>query len=129
MKLKFIDVNKAPKRPKATIHLTGKLGLNSDAAEVMGLDDGRLSFRVAINEDEPSRENLYLLPCADGERDEMCVTAAKAGDYYYLNLKNVFDRMGLKYKEYKIIYDIIVDEYEGQKLFVLNRREKLIKRS
>ncbi|MDN5289629.1 MAG: hypothetical protein JWR38_5908 [Mucilaginibacter sp.] len=110
-----IEINKA----KATIHSTGKLGFNIEAIEVMQLKN-QGSYLLATDEED---ENvMYLIPTdtADGVGK-----VAKAGDYYYLNVGDAFQKLGFKYKEYTIMFDIEKSEYEDKEIFILRKRKDI----
>jgi len=47
----------------------------------------------------------------------------KAGVYYYLNTKNLFDELNLDYLRKKIIYDIQEIRNDDIDLYKLNKRE------
>jgi hypothetical protein len=94
MKLKFIKPEDLSGNLKATIQRTGKLGFSSDAAKKLQLSSNK-SVMMAINEDEED-DNLYMLLLDDAGGD---YKVAKAGEYYYINLKYLFDDLGIKYGE------------------------------
>lgn len=125
MPLEFADVQTAPLKPKATVHKSGKVGFNGDAAEFMDLRGDEI-FCVAYDEDEGPDGDLYLFQNEPTLPDNSCIEVAKAGDYFHLNLRNFFERHGIEYERYKIIYDI--DEVEGHAEYVLQRRPDAIER-
>ncbi|SKB27105.1 hypothetical protein [Daejeonella lutea] len=110
-----IEINKA----KATIHNSGKLGFNIEAIEVMQLKS-QGSYLLAT--DEERSDLLYLIPTdsADGVGK-----VAKAGDYYYLNVGDAFQKLGFKYTEYTIMFDIEKNEYDGKDIFILKKRKEI----
>ena len=110
-----ITINKA----KATIQFSGRLGFNMDAIELMQMAN-RKSFFLA--QDEENEEILYLMPQNDLEGD---AKLAKAGSYYYLNVGDAFKNMGIKYKEYTVMYEVEKAEYEGSDIFVLNNKRSI----
>lgn len=103
---------------KATIHKTGKLGFSAAAQAFLGLND-KSYFKVGFSED-PLDSNIYLVPSNEKEK---AFKAAKAGDYYYINLKNVFDKRGLPYQDETMIYHIKKQETSGVQYYILNRRK------
>lgn len=115
MEIEFIKANFSKTKPKATIHMTGKLGFNIEASNLMGLAN-KDSF--LIGKDKNDENKLYLLE-SDSEGS---VKAAKAGEYYYLNVGNVFDVMGFDYKKYTIMFDVSIDKYNDTDIYVLNKR-------
>lgn len=115
MKLKFVEINLNRTKPKATIHQSGKLGFNNEASTCMNLQ-AQKTYKLATDEDG---DNLYLL-----EANEESGTAkiAKAGQYYYLNVGDAFDALGIDYKNNTVIFDIKKEDYEGKEIFVLQKR-------
>jgi hypothetical protein len=122
----FADVTKEPLKPKASIHKTGKLGFNSDAAELMSLRSG-LPFSVAVGADGATKE-IALVPYKDSHPKKSRIEVAKAGDYYYLNLRNFFDLREVPYEQYRIVYDIDEIKIMGVEGFLLEGREEPVKR-
>jgi len=62
---------------------------------------------------------LYIL--LTKESDEEAFKVNSAGNYFYLNTRNLFDDLKIDYKKKKIIYDIEEVEYEGMKLYKLSK--------
>ena len=103
----------------STIHISGRLGFNAEAIKFMNLEK-RKYFRVAINEEESvSNGNIYLI---DDEEFNGTAKVSKAGDYYYLNVGGLFDKLDIDYKKYSVIYDIKKEQYNLKDMFVLKRR-------
>jgi hypothetical protein len=127
MSLTFGDVRTSPKKPKASIHKSGKLGFNGDAADVMDLS-GDEEFAVAYDEDDGPTGDLYLVADEVDAPEESLIEVAKAGDYFYLNLRRFFDRQEVEYERYKFIYDI--EEIDGGDWngYHLKRRDELRER-
>jgi len=120
MKLKFFKAHEIDRNVKCAIHKTGKLGFSSGANEKLGLSSS-VSVTIGMNEDDESDENLYMV-LADSNNPE-AFRVSKAGDYYYVNTKPLFDHLGVDYRKKKIIYDIVDFDYEGMKMFKLIKRE------
>lgn len=116
MRFKIIPVivNKA----KATIQYSGRLGFNMDAIKLIDLEKIK-SFLIA--QDEDNEDVLYLLPQKDVEGD---AKVARAGSYFYLNVGDVFKNLGLKYKEYTIMYEVEEMEYEGNIIYALKEKRQ-----
>lgn len=121
MKLKFLDVGESTRRAKATVHLSGKLGFNNDAAKLMKLHE-RPCFRIAVDEDKDSDDVLYLVLVDDQSSTSGCIRAHKSGAYYYMNLKVIFDDFGTEYHTQRVMYDIQEKKMEGNTVFVLRKR-------
>jgi hypothetical protein len=120
MKLKFYKATDIVSKAKATIHKTGKLGFSSEAISYLGIKEG-LFIKFAQNEEDEIDINLYAVLCETQEDDGFKIY--KAGSYYYVNTKGLFDSIGVAYIPNTIIYDLIKTEYEGQQIIKMNRRE------
>src|SRR5258708_7030234 len=90
MKLKLIHAGAVEKHLKATIHKSGKLGFTVEAAKKLHLDKNK-GFGVAVNEEDPTDKNLYVY--IREEKEEGFFQISKAGQYYYVNTKALFDNM------------------------------------
>lgn len=121
MELEFFNAEEIQGNAKCTIHKSGKLGFSMDAIEMLGLGENK-SVRIAKGEDYEDTGNLYIKVCTENERGAF--TVSKAGDYYYLNAKNLFNKLGLNYQKEKIIYDIVEIEIENETYYKLVRRIK-----
>ncbi len=119
MAIEIIKANFSKSKPKATIHLTGKLGFNIEANKLMDLKSDKAFHFAKDTEDE---RKFYLI---EGLKDDGAGKVAKAGEYYYLNLGDAFDTVGLNYKDETIIFDINKDTHEGKPMYVLNKRKSL----
>ncbi len=115
MEIEFIKANASRTKPKATIHMTGKLGFNIEASNLIGLGDKKAFL---IGRDKKDDNKIYLFE-SDAEGS---AKVAKAGLYYYINAGNVFDVMELDYKKYTIMFDIAKDSYNNQDIYVLTKR-------
>lgn len=120
MKLKFIKSQEIDKNVKCAVHKSGKLGFSSSAIEKLKLTTEK-TLSIAVNEDDKEDENLYVVINENGNEDGFKVS--KAGDYFYVNTKALFDTIGIDYRNKKIIYDILDFDYEGQKMYKLLKRE------
>lgn len=118
MELTFVDVNLNPKKPRATIHMSSKLGFNNDAMEVMKLSEVKY-FRIAYTKDDSQLiKDLYLLPA---DEIKSAARLAKAGGYYYLNAGDTFKDLKLDYKNNVISFEITVEEYNGSPIYKLTK--------
>lgn len=126
MELKFIEIDTNPLKPKATVHASGRLGFNAEAIAFMELSNKK-NFRVAVaGETGESLKNIYLI-----EQDNASGAAkvAKTGDYYYLNVGNLFEDLEVDYKNYSIIYDIKKQLYNDKDMYVLKMRKPKLKKN
>jgi hypothetical protein len=120
MKLKFIKAEDLDRNAKATVHTSGKLGFSSDAMGLLGLDENKY-IAFATNEEDVNDENLYAV--VYGSTQEGAFKISKAGEYFYVNTKSMFEALGIDYKNVKIIYDIVKTQYEGDTIFKMLKRE------
>lgn len=120
MKLKFITTKKYTGNIKCAIHLSGKLGFSQAAIEHLKISENKY-IAIGINEEDKRDTSLYLKIFPAQTEDTFKVI--KAGNYFYLNTKKMFDDMGIDYTRKNIIYDIIEIEYEGEQIYKLIRRE------
>lgn len=117
MKIRFI----APRYGaiKATIQKNGRLGFSSAAAKQLNLSKDSY-IRLGVNEEDDGDENLYMEVGTLDDNDAFKVF--KAGTYYYLNTKNIFNDLGIDYTSSRIIYDIGKVTYEDKMVFKLIKR-------
>lgn len=120
MKIKFFDPKGLDRNLKATVHKSGKLGFTVDAANKMDLKPDK-SASIGVNEEDKSDKSLYIIIHDDIQ--DATFKVAKAGDYYYLNLKNLFDTLKINYKNQSVVYDISEETNEGQRIYKLSPRE------
>jgi len=121
--LKLWDTKTRAPRPMASIHLTGKLGFNMDASKFMKLDSGP-SFVVATKTSDSKATQIFLIETEDDLGNGITpVTVSKAGEYYYLNIRNMLDQLGIDYERQISVYKIAKSEedYKGYSLYVLTR--------
>jgi hypothetical protein len=123
MSIEFGDARTKPKKPKATVHKNGRLGFNSDASEVLGLT-GMETFCLAYDDEEGPYGDLLLIEEVDDCPERSVVDVAKAGGYYYVNLRRFFDRNEVDYERWKIIYDIEEVDTQYGRALRLRRRER-----
>lgn len=106
---------------KGTVHQNGKVGFSAGANKLMGLDENR-TFRVSRNVTDPADNCLYMVPAAAD--DAKAFRISKAGNYYYLRIRHILEKMKINYKENKVIFDISEDSTEGVKYYKLTMRIK-----
>ncbi len=121
MSLKFFNAEEIQNNAKCTIHKSGKLGFSMDAIEMLAIDETK-KIGIARGEDYEETGNLYMKVFNHPEKGAFSVS--KAGDYYYLNTKNLFNQLGLNYQKNKIIYDVVEVEIDNETYYKLVRRIK-----
>ncbi|GAB4509379.1 MAG: hypothetical protein Tsb004_10090 [Allomuricauda sp.] len=105
---------------KASVHKSGKLGFSSGAQHKMKIDSNKY-YKVGFNDSDENDESIYLVETNSEDVDAF--KANKAGNYYYLRLKHVFEKRNISYKDGGIIYDIYELEKENIKYYKLKRRK------
>jgi hypothetical protein len=121
MKLKFFNPDSLEKNLKATVHKTGKLGFTIDAANKLALAKEK-SVGIAINEEDENDKNLYIIVYPNVNPGAFKIS--RAGGYYSINTKSLFDSLKIDYTKETIIYDISEEVIEGQNLFKFQRRDR-----
>jgi hypothetical protein len=119
MKLKFFNAEEIEQNAKATIHASGKLGFSSDSVDFLKIGENT-HINLAKNEEDEGDENLYGVVVQKFEDGAFKV--CKAGDYYYLNTKNLFDSLKIDYTNHKIIYDLMKISIEGMEIIKFQKR-------
>ena len=120
MKLLFIKAEETERNAKATVHTSGKLGFSKDAIEYLGINEGN-TIQFAQNTEDVNDKNLYAKVYSSIQEGAFRIN--KAGEYFYVNTKNMLDTLGVDYKNTKIIYDLVKGEYEGEQIVKMLRRE------
>ena len=124
MKIKFFNPNDLDRNIKATVHKTGKIGFTVDAAKKLSLSVD-CSLSIGINEEDTEDSNLYVILHNTIETGAFKVS--KAGGYYYVNTKVLFDNLKIDYVNSTIIYDITEEIIEDQQIYKFKKRDKLNK--
>jgi hypothetical protein len=120
MKIQFVKPAAANVNVKATVHINGKLGFSKAATKKFSLDEGKF-IKIGVNSEDENDKNLYVIikNFDDGES----LKIHKAGQYYYVNTKQLFDNLGIDYQTKKIIYDVEDFEYSNIKMHKFVKRE------
>jgi hypothetical protein len=119
MKLKFIDPSSLDRNLKATVHKSGKIGFTRDASKKLRLS-GPKAAMIAVNEENQEDTSLYVI-VVDGST-EGAFKINKAGQYYYINTKALFDGMGMDYVNNTYVYDIVPTEIDGRQVYQFKLR-------
>ncbi|PVD52054.1 hypothetical protein DC498_11740 [Terrimonas sp.] len=120
MKIKFFNPDSLDKNLKATAHKSGKLGFTVDAARRLRLETNK-SAAIGTNEDDASDDSLYIIIYNEVRSDAFRI--AKAGQYYYINLKALFDALKINYKQESVVYDISEVTFGDDTVFKFSRRK------
>ena len=120
MKIQFVKPAATNVNVKATVHINGKLGFSKAATKKFSLDEGKF-IKIGVNSEDENDKNLYVIikNFDDGES----LKIHKAGQYYYVNTRQLFDNLGIDYQTKKIIYDVEDFEYSNIKMHKFVKRE------
>ena len=95
-------------KPKATIQQSGKLGFNRDAIEQLKISDGK----GVILAPDTSDKKLFYMALVD-ETCEQAFPVRVSGQYFYINTKQLFDKLEIDYVKYTCIFDLVrCDKYD-----------------
>ncbi|MBI1341730.1 MAG: hypothetical protein GC171_02220 [Terrimonas sp.] len=122
MEISFFKPKDFEGNMKATIHITGKLGFTDAAIKKIGLNEKK-GIKIGHNTKDKNDKNLYVV--FTEELDEDTFKINKAGAYYYVNTKALFDSMELPYRAKRVSFDIIPTEIGGIKVYKFMYKEKL----
>lgn len=118
MKIKFYNPKELDKTHKVTIQKTGKMGFTKDAAEYLKLDQMK-SANIGENEEDSTDKSLYLVVLTDNTG---FFSVQKAGDYFYIKTKVLFDNLKLDYTNTSLSYDMTKIVEDGETYYKLTYR-------
>lgn len=119
MEIEFFNADELDRNLKCSIHKTGKLGFSGSAIEKLEISANKT---ISIGKGKDEELDVLYIKINEGE-EKGAFNVSKAGDYYYLNTKVLFDKLGIDYRRKRIIYDIVeIDNGDG-KLYKLIKRE------
>lgn len=118
--IEFYNPEQLDKNLKVTIHRTGKMGFTMDAAKKLNLEEMK-SANIGFNKNDPSDTMLYLFIEKDITLGKFRIS--KAGLYYYINTKILFDNLKIDYSKGNITYDMTEETLSGRVIYKLKRRE------
>ena len=124
VRIKLYKLDELDKNLKVTVHKTGKMGFTSDAATKLKLPTNK-SADIGFNEADLTDKNLYLFIYPEDKKGQFKVI--KAGQYYYLNTKVLFDNLKIDYTKDTISYEIVPEDVNDNRVYVLKRKLKLKK--
>jgi len=103
MALKIYSAKQYSVKLKCTIQSTGKLGFTSGTAKVLQFSP-ETCIKIASNEDQSI---MYLIVCDEPDEDGFNVDLIS--NYYSLPTTVLFNELGIDYKHYTVMYDLIRD--------------------
>ena len=111
-----VDAQKYAVNARASIQRNGRLGFTGEAAKLLGLQEGlTMLFSTTSNGD------LAAVICDASESRGFRVQ--KAGEYFYIRMKNFFDSQSLDYIGKRVAYDIseTTEQYQGKVVYKFTR--------
>ena len=94
-----VDAQRYAVNAKSSIQKNGRMGFTREAADLLQLADGQ-TMMFSANPDG----DFGAVICDENEKRGFKVQ--KAGTYFYIRMKNVFDSQGLDYIGKRVAYDI-----------------------
>ena len=119
MKLKFYKSHELEKTYRISVHRSGKVGFPREAAQRMKLSAHK-SADIGSNEEDKEDQNLYLVLHPG---DEGSFKISKAGEYFYLNTKLLFENLKVPYETGEIGFDMEKMEIDGNTYYKLKPRK------
>ncbi len=104
MKISFFDAKQFEGSMKCTIQGNGKMNFSSSAIHAFSLTN-RKSVRFALSEEGKAADELFMVVLDHVAEDAFKVN--KAGNYFYLNAKGLFDHLGIDYKHHSVVFDLV----------------------
>lgn len=109
--IKFFNADDFSTSLRCTIQKTGKLGFTDFTQKQLSMDEGTY-IRIGERNVSENEKQLFLQIC-DPTDKVGGFKISKAGRYYYLNTKVLFDELGYDYKKKPIIFELV--KYDGEK--------------
>lgn len=112
----MVDASKYALNAKATIQRNGRLGFTKEAADLLGLREGLAALFSVL----PTGD-MALVIC-DGEEPK-AFKIQKAGEYFYIRMKNFFDSLSIDYINKRVAYDVseTTERYRGRVVYKFTR--------
>ena len=111
-------------RLKATIQMTGKLGFTQDTIDQLRINQDK---SIVMAPDDENANVLYM--CVLETKPEYAFPILKSGPYFYLNTKQLFDKLERDYQKNVIIFDLSrcekYDETIGGDCYKMTARVKV----
>ena len=116
----ILSASRFTSKLKATVHTSGKLGFSDATAKALGFTNQEDHF-VQFAQDDVNPSVLYLINGTDDDGDSFRV--CKAGAYYYVNAKLMFDTLGVDYINKTVIYDMNHCQEDNGDVYKMIKRE------
>ena len=112
----IVDAQRYAVNAKACVQKNGRLGFTREGAELLNLSsETKILFSVNSNGD------LAAIIC--DEEEQRGFRVQKAGNYFYIRMKNFFDSLDIDYEGKRIAYDIseTAELYQGKIVYKFKR--------
>lgn len=117
----ILSASKFTSKLKATVHTSGKMGFTEVTAKELGFNEDSENF-VQFAQDDENQDILYLINKTIDDGDSFRIN--KAGKYYYVNTKLLFDSLGIDYANKTVIYDMVKIKIGDKELYKMVPRIK-----
>lgn len=119
MSLILYENNELNRRLKCTIQRSGKLGFTETTAKYLQLDKVEA---VQFATDDEEENTLYLINGVS-ESAPNAFKVCKAGMYYHVNTKRLFEELNLDFESNTIIFDLKREpKYEQMEVYRMIKR-------
>ncbi len=121
MKIRYYKATELKKPMKLAVHKSGKTGFPMEAEERLKLSVSK-SVGIGFDEDNPDDPSLYMNIMDKVHPDAYKIS--KAGKYYYLNTKLLFDNLKYDYVNKLITFDMVEVAVEEDVIYKLTKSER-----
>lgn len=119
MEFEFFNAQELDKNLKCSIHRSGKIGFSAATITKLNISQGK---SISIGKEKGDLDNKILYMKVNNEIIPSAFPVIKAGDYYYLNTKALFDSLDVDYRNEKVIFDIIELKNGNENIYKLIKR-------
>jgi hypothetical protein len=119
MDFTFFDASQYTSNLRCTIQKTGKMGFSEYTQSKLGINE-TISIRIGIDGQRGNYKNLIMQLLSTLESSAFKVN--KAGNYFYINPKPLFDELGIDYKTRNVLYEMIALN-EEKRIYKLIKKE------
>lgn len=102
MSIQVLSAKKYTQKLKVTVQVTGRLGFSDETAKAFRFSEGAAYVKFLR---DPDTQVMYMAILY--KEDEDAFKVCKAGLYYYLSTTQLFNDLGVDYKNSTVIYDLV----------------------
>ena len=118
MALRILSAKDFDTKLKCALHASGKLGFTGATAKALNFSDNS-AIKFAVDDED---NTLYLINTSTDDTDAFKVN--RAGTYFYVNAKPLFDSMDMDYVNNSIIFDMTRIKENLEETYKLTKRER-----